>query len=188
MKSAPELSSNLMDSSGNREFVRLVDTFDRQEYDVTDRGCQYCQLLLCPLIWTPIIPGVIGTKTLILEPEEAVLETKCCCCYHSNSRRPYGELGSVDATTCCFCTGFTSGLTVVMGNSTILCPGNGCDNEKVETIVAEMRRRMRTRGDTGQILRAEENAKKIFELHQTMTLLLKKTDALLEFHHIEVRE
>jgi hypothetical protein len=140
------------------------------------------------MIWTPILPGVIGTKTLILEAEEVVLETKCCCCYHSNSRRPYGELGSVDATTCCFCTGFTSSLTSIMGNPMILCPGCGCDNDKVDTIVTEMRRRMRTRGDTGQILRAEENAKKIFNLQQSVNLLLKKTDSLLEFHQIQVRE
>lgn len=120
-----------MDSS---EHFPLVETFDRQEYDVTDKGCQYCQLILCPIIWTPVFPGVMGKKTLILDPEEAVLETTCCCCYHNNSRRPYGELGSVDATTCCFCTGFTSALTTIGGTPIILCPGFGCDNDKVKTI------------------------------------------------------
>lgn len=61
-----------MNSSEHREHHPLVgESFERQEYDVTDRGCQWCQILLCPLIWTPIIPGVIGTKTLILEEEEA---------------------------------------------------------------------------------------------------------------------
>ena len=166
----------------------LVQQFDRQEYDVTDKGCQLCQLLCCPLIWTPIIPGMIGTKILILEPEEAVLETRCSCCYHSNSRRPYGELGSVDATTCCFCTGFTSNLTSIAGTPMVLCPGCGNDNDRVENIVAELRRRMRTRGDTGQIQRAEENARRIMELQQTVNILVEKIDAILAFHQIKVRE
>lgn len=74
------------------------------------------------------------------------------------------------------------------GNPMMLCPGSGCDNDKVDTIVSEMRRRMRLRGDTAQILRAEENAKKIHELQNTLNLIMKKTDALLAFHQIESRD
>lgn len=58
----------------------------------------------------------------------------------------------------------------------------------MHVVVFELRRRMRTRGDTGQIQRAEDNARKIHELQQSVSLLLKKTDALLDFHQIEVRE
>lgn len=180
MSSSPQQS--LLTSSDSS-----METFDRQEYDVTDTGCQFCQCLLCPLIWTPIFPGIMGKKTLTLEPEEAVLEITCCC-YHSNSRRPYGELGSVDATTVCFCTGVSSNLSAIPNIPYPLCPGWGGEVEKVRTIVDEMRRRMRLRGDTGQIIRAEANYRKILELQQTINLLSKKTDALLDFHQIQVRD
>ena len=43
---------------------------DPQEYDITDTGCQVCLCLTCPLHFMPLIPGIMGTKTMTLEEEE----------------------------------------------------------------------------------------------------------------------
>lgn len=96
------------------------------------------------------LPGLLGTKRFILEPEEAVLDVRCCLC-DVNTRRPYGELGSVDSSNCCCFVGVTSGLT----KDQPICPGSGCDAALVDEIVAELKARMKQRGDTGNIQRAQ---------------------------------
>ena len=73
--------------------------FARKEYDVTNT---IANVAACCLT----------SQTLILEPEEAVLETKCVPCIHSSKRMPYGELGSVDKTVACGCChSFSSNLS-----------------------------------------------------------------------------
>ncbi len=44
--------------------------FDTKVYDVTDVGCQLCLCLTCPLTFMPLMPGVMGAKTITLEAEE----------------------------------------------------------------------------------------------------------------------
>jgi len=116
--------------------------FEHKTWDTTN----YCEKF-CP-------PGSILTlcttaQRLELEPEEAVLVTSNCCST-VNQRRPYGELGSVDKITCC---GIFNSFQ--FGDSTV-CPGCGCEGSKVEEIVHELKLRMKARGDTGQIKRAEQ--------------------------------
>jgi hypothetical protein len=82
--------------------------FETLQYDVTDTGVQTILIMTCPLLCMPLVPGVIGTKRLVLENEEAVLETKCTLC-DTHRRRPYGEMGFVDSIRCLCCTGFMSG-------------------------------------------------------------------------------
>ena len=72
---------------------------DRREYDLTDPGCQALGLVTCPCHFLPLVPGCIGTKTLVLEDEEVVFTVRGGMC-NVNTRRPYGELGSVDRINC----------------------------------------------------------------------------------------
>jgi len=110
----------------------------------------------------------MGHDHLFLEPEEVVREVTDCCSA-SKQRRPYGELGSVDATRCCFC--FTS----VSTNFGALSPGCGCETDLVEEIAAELKQRMKARGDTGNIQRQEETIQLVLEVlkrveHQDLRL------------------
>eukprot|EP00501_MAST-03F_sp_TOSAG23-6_P001670 GSMAST32.ASY1.ANO1.1740.1 assembled CDS len=132
--------------------VQTVQTqpFPQIEREVTDWGCQICHILCCPITFMALMPGVIGKKIIRLEAEEAVLETTCICC-NETTRRPYGELGSVDKGSYLCCVGVASNLTKSMP----ICPGNGCDTPLVLELVEELKARMKSRGDTGQIQRSE---------------------------------
>jgi hypothetical protein len=45
-----------------------------------------------------------------------------------------------------------------------ISPGCGCETEKVDFIVAELKKRMRERGDTAQIQRAEQTLGRLDEV------------------------
>merc|ERR1711974_471288 len=87
----------------------------------------------------------------VLEAEEVTLTYNWCGVCNGETRRPYGELGSVDKGNCLCCVGVASGLT----KDQPLCPGSGCNEPFVAEIVSELKTRMRSRGDTGQISRTE---------------------------------
>jgi hypothetical protein len=70
-------------------------------------------------------------------------------CGQHISRRPYGELGSVDRGNCLCCVSIVSSFGEIS-------PGCGCEREIVDEIVTELKQRMRRRGDTAQIQRAEQ--------------------------------
>ena len=103
-------------------------------YDVTDSAMQACCILTCPIHWVPLAPGVLGTKTFVLEPEEAVFKIDCCIC-NTETRRPYGELGSVDKVKYGCCIGVGSELSAKMP----ICPGSGCNEALVDEIVADLK-------------------------------------------------
>ena len=67
---------------------------------------------------------------------------------------PYGELGSVAKGNCLCCVSARSGVGDFQ-------PGCGCNEERVDEIVSELKTRMRARGDTAQILRTEETLKRL---------------------------
>jgi hypothetical protein len=117
---------------------------EKREFDVT--CC--CAYLCC------------GKQILVLEPEEAELISTTCCS-SAKKRLPYGQLGSVDHNICCCCHGFTSALSGMdqNGNSPALTPGFGCSVDLVQEIVEVLRARMKARGDTGNIVRAEQALK-----------------------------
>lgn len=75
-------------------------------------------------------------------------------CGTSEQKRPYGELGSVGKSNSCCCVSVHSGLGEIS-------PGCGCSEDIVDEIVAELKRRMRERGDTAQIKRTEETLKRL---------------------------
>mmetsp|Transcript_16162 Transcript_16162/g.37115 ORF Transcript_16162/g.37115 Transcript_16162/m.37115 type:complete len:165 (+) Transcript_16162:856-1350(+) len=107
--------------------------------------------LTCPVTFLPLIPGVMGKKTLVLEEEEVYYEVRGGLC-DITTRRPYGELQNVAKENVLCCSGFSSGLMQGM----VLCPGSGCNHDLVDEIVTKMKRRMKERGDTGQIRRTED--------------------------------
>lgn len=128
-------------------------------------GVQALAIATCPITWVAICPGVLGTKTLRLEDEEAYYEVRCCLC-HTSTRRPYGELGSVDSINCLCCQGLYSELF----QGWCVAPGCGCRNDPmVAEIVSELKSRMKDRGDTGQIRRTEQAHEEIKCLREEMS-------------------
>jgi len=154
--------------------------FETKEYNVTDQGCQLLCCLTCPLHFLPVIPGTMGSKRMVLEEEEAVLMINCPPCCSINTRRPYGELGSVDKNNCLCCKGVSSDLN----KSFPLFVGWGCDDAKVTEIVSELKARMKARGDTGQIERAEETLSEVKHLREEVSSL--KADMKLLMQHLNV--
>jgi hypothetical protein len=69
--------------------------FPEITFDVTDHGVQFCAALCCPLTCSACIPGVLGPKILVLEPEEVYFHNEFLC-LKVDRRLPYGELGTVD--------------------------------------------------------------------------------------------
>lgn len=131
--------SSMIAPSNNAYPAATAASFEKKEYNVTN----WIQLICS-------IPSTCGTLNieLQLEPEEAVLVTSTCCST-TNSRRPYGELGTVDKMTSCGCC-----VSFKFGDA-VLSPECGCANSLVTEIVAELKARMKQRGDTGQIQRTE---------------------------------
>ena len=124
----------------------------------------------------------MGTKRIILDEEEAVAQVECTPFYKINTRRPYGELGSVDKVQYLCCTGVSSELSK---NFPIFI-GWGCDDEQVSEIVAELKLRMKARGDTGQIQKAELALQEIRALREENRLLREDMKALLNHFNIAV--
>lgn len=73
------------------------------------------------------------------------------------SKRPYGELGSVSRSSFFCCVSVDSSLGPIS-------PGCCCDGPTVDEIVELMKERMRLRGDTAQIQRAEHTLQRLEEL------------------------
>jgi hypothetical protein len=134
--------------------------FQTKEYDVTDCSTQFC---------------CCGSKILTLEPEEAVLKTTTCV-GGSTKRLPYGDLGSVEKVEACgCCASFKSNLSPDTDEGKApIAPGCGCSGELVTEIVEELKSRMKHRGNTGNILRAEEAVK-------IMEAMTAKVDAMLTY-------
>jgi hypothetical protein len=112
---------------------------------------------LCWLVFLPCTFGAIPFKTTLLLDDEEVTKADVDLCGNHVSRRPYGELGSVDRGTCLCCISVESAFGPIS-------PGCGCDAGKVDEIVHELKTRMRLRGDTAQILRAEETLQRLHDL------------------------
>jgi len=121
------------------------------------------------------------SKTLILEPEEAVLKDNCTPCVNSSKRMPYGELGSVDEVKACGCChSFSSNLSPAQGDSPGgISPGCGCEAAMVGEIVKELKTRMKARGDTGNIIRAEQTLAQVNAIRMEMQQLGYKVDMMI---------
>ena len=56
-----------------------------------------------------------------------------------------------------------------------ISPGCGCDEDAVDEIVSELKQRIRDRGDTAQIIRAEETLSKLGEIESKLVSALCHT-------------
>jgi hypothetical protein len=131
---------------------------DDREYDVSPNRCLWAALCL------PTYGSLPYKITLNLNNEE-VTKNDITIYGKSQSKRPYGELGSVEQSNCCCFVFVKSSL----GN---ISPGCMCQKELVEEIVEELKNRQRSRGDTGQIVRAEETLVKLKGLEEKVDLIL----------------
>ena len=133
-----------------------VQRFEHEEHDVT--CC--CEAIFC------------GKTTLILGEEDAELKGTCCfgIC-NMKKRGPYGELGTVDSNQCCCFYGFAAG-SLMRAEDDTQCTGCGCEQEKVDAIVAELKKRQALRGDRAKVRMAESTI-------SSLTLLHKKMDAIM---------
>ena len=130
--------------------------FQHEEHDVT---C--CLEYIC-----------CGNTKLILGEEEAeMIKTACCGICNSKKRSPYGEIGSVDSTfTCCF-YGFGAASLMPEGVQS-QCTGLGCERDKVDQIVAELKKRQEMRGDRAKVRLAETTVTSLKELHQKIDMIM----------------
>ncbi|CAM9826357.1 unnamed protein product [Phaeothamnion confervicola] len=145
------------------------------EFSSSALSCEVSFLVTCkpfpyfPTLLHLVLKTLVFFSKVVLEAEEAVFSSQCPCC-NIETRRPYGELGSVDSTNCCCCVGVGSGLTGGMA----VFPGCGCDAALVNEIVAEMKKRQQERGDTAQLLRTEEQAEQMALLHAKMDAVMRQ--------------
>lgn len=130
--------------------------FKHEEHDVT--CC--CEYLFC------------GNTKLILGEEEAeLIKSSCCGICNTKKRSPYGEIGSVDSDfTCCF-YGFGAASLMPAGQAT-QCTGLGCEQDKVNSLVAELKKRQEMRGDRAKVRLAETTVESLNELHQKMDMVM----------------
>mmetsp|Transcript_40216 Transcript_40216/g.83778 ORF Transcript_40216/g.83778 Transcript_40216/m.83778 type:complete len:157 (+) Transcript_40216:155-625(+) len=127
-----------------------------------DASIDFCCWLSC----FPCHFGGCPYKTILLLEKEEVTRTDTNLCGTNSQKRPYGELGSVGKGNCCCCVNVVSGIGEIS-------PGCGCEEEKVDLIVIELKKRMRIRGDTAQIQRAEETLKRLDDIDAKIDIIMK---------------
>lgn len=91
--------------------------------------------------------------------------THSTICGQSESKRPYGELGSVAKSNCFCCVAVTSSFGDIS-------PGCGCDEDTVDEIVNELKARQRGRGDIAQIQRTEEIKSRLDDMDNKLNLIM----------------
>ena len=145
------------------------DVHDTKVYNIKSYVEMMCNIL--PICWCtfPL------ENSLILEPEELVLRKKTPC-NEVEIRKPYGELGSVDiGTSCCCCWGVSFYGSQPGGIS----PKWGCSKALVQEIHSELKKRQQTRGDQGQIQRADQTLTAVQSLEQKMDRLEANMAAIM---------
>lgn len=131
--------------------------FKAEEHDVT--CC--CEYLCC------------GNTRLIMGEEDAELKKATCfgLCV-AKKRGPYGELGTVDSQTVCCFYGFGA-ASLMPPESPVQCTGCGCEQEKVDALVAELKKRQGLRGDRAKVRLAETTVSSLKQLHQKVDMIME---------------
>jgi len=154
--------------------VPVGNTHETKAYNIQN----YCEVLcsILPICWCnfPL------KHELVLEPEEVVTTRKTCCA-ENVQRKPYGELGSVDITQSCGCCWSVNG-----GPGGQISPGWGCNRSVVQEIHRELKCRQQTRGDQGQIQRADQTLQSVTAIHQKVDHLEANMAAIMA--HLKVPE
>jgi len=143
------------------------------DFDITDKFCQLAALILTFGCWC----WCMGPSHLYLGPEEARYTYKAWTgCLKYDSKRPYGELGSVDEVNYCgLFKGFKSDVIPSSAQDRgEVFPGWGCDGGLRDKIVHELKRRMRARGETGLVKRAEHQTENLLYIKQMVKAIADK--------------
>jgi len=132
--------------------------FEREDHDVT--CC--CEYLCC------------GSTQLIMGEEEAeLIKHTCCGICNSKKRGPYGELGTVDKMNACCFHGFAAASLMPGPEGTMQqCTGCGCEQGKVDMIVAKLKKRQEMRGDRAKVRMAESTLASLEELHRKVDIIM----------------
>jgi len=134
-----------------------VQRFTREDHDVT---CCF-EVLCCG-----------GTRLILGEEDAELIKTCWCGTCNDKKRGPYGELGTVDSSQCLCFYGFRA-ASIMPAEGQTQCIGCGCEKEKVDSVVEELKKRQALRGDRAKTRMAETTV-------SSLSLLHKKVDAIME--------
>jgi hypothetical protein len=109
--------------------------------------------------------GLAPHKTTLKFEQEQVTKTDVDLCGTHTSRRPYGELGGVDRSSCCCFVTAVSAFGPIS-------PGCGCNEDGVDEIVTEFKRRLRHRGDVLQWRQTELALERLDEVDAKLDLIM----------------
>lgn len=150
----------MAESQGAPDAIR----FNHEEHDVT--CC--IEALFCG-----------GSKLIMGEEEVELIKTSCCGICNSKKRSPYGEIGSVDSEFCMCFYGFGAASLMPEGQGS-QCTGLGCEKEKVDALVAELKKRQEMRGDCAKVRLAETTVASLKELHQKVDMIMDHLQLKME--------
>mmetsp|Transcript_11079 Transcript_11079/g.27257 ORF Transcript_11079/g.27257 Transcript_11079/m.27257 type:complete len:158 (-) Transcript_11079:178-651(-) len=111
-----------------------------------------------------------GTKLIMGEEEVELKKKSCAGICNSTKRGPYGEMGTVDGGNCLCFKGFSA--SSLMPDGDMQCIGCGCEGEKVDEIVAELKNRQKFRGDRAKVRMAEATLSSLEELTSKVDLIM----------------
>jgi hypothetical protein len=137
-----------------------VQRFAHEEHDVT--CC--CEVIFCG-----------GTKLILGEEDAELFKTSCGGMCKGKKRGPYGELGTVDSGNCLCFYGFAA-ASLMQTEQDMQCTGCGCEKEKVDAIVAELKKRQALRGDRAKTRMAESTVASLSSLHKKVDAIMASLD------------
>lgn len=89
----------------------------------------------------------------------------------------YGEMGTVDASNCLCFVGFAVSSLMEDGDSK--CTGCGCETDKVNGIVKELKRRQAFRGDRAKVRMGEATLESLEQLNtKVRSIVLRHSPSL----------
>lgn len=89
----------------------------------------------------------------------------------------YGEMGAVDASNCLCFVGFA--VNSLMEDDDLKCTGCGCESDKVNDIVTELKRRQAFRGDRAKVRMGEATLASLEQLNTKVRSIVPKLLSLI---------
>jgi len=115
-----------------------------------------------------------GTKLILGEEDAELIKTCWCGMCNTKKRGPYGELGTIDSHRFLCCYGFAAASLMEEGASQ--CIGCGCEVEKVDSLVTELKQRQALRGDRAKTRMAESTVASLKLLHEKVDMVMEKLE------------